>query len=117
MGLILSKGADKTLTDSETNEQYIVPGKAIHIHGTDIEMLTVYARIEFTAHPDGTTMSVSFKTYKDHSFFDLNDELYTDIVSKGFDFGILETEEQSLAVALQYSIVKFDELGYSAIIE
>jgi len=38
MGLQLSKGTDKIVTDSETQEQYTIEGKAIHIHGTDIEL-------------------------------------------------------------------------------
>lgn len=116
MGILLSKGTDKIVTDSETKEQYTIEGKAIHIHGTDIELTSVYARIEFTAQADGKTVNVTFKTYKDRSYFDINQELYTDINTKSFNFAILETEEQSLAVALQYSILKFEDLGYSAVI-
>ena len=117
MGLILSKGQDKTLTDSETQEQYIVQGKSIHIKGTEIELPSVYARIEFKAHEDGKTVTVNFKTYKDRSFFDLKKEIYTDINTKSFDFAVLDTEEQSLSVVMQYSISKFEDLGYSAVID
>jgi len=56
MGLQLSKGTDKIVTDSETQEQYTIEGKAIHIHGTDIELASVYARIEFVAHADGLSL-------------------------------------------------------------
>ncbi len=116
MGLQLSKGTDKIVTDSETQEQYTIEGKAIHIHGTDIELASVYARIEFVAHADGTTIDVTFNTYLDHAHYLSGDCVHTDIHVNGFDFGILETEEQSLAVALQYSILKFEDLGYSAVI-
>ena len=86
----------------------------IKIHGTDIELTSVYARLTFTAHPDGVTMSASFKTYLDHSKFLLNEEVYTSIHSLNFDFVILETEDQSLQTALDYSILKFNDLGYNA---
>jgi len=56
MGLQLSKGQNEG-------------GKAIHIHGTDIELASVYARIEFVAHADGTTIDVTFKTYLDHAHY------------------------------------------------
>lgn len=114
MGLILSKGQDKTLTDSETQEQYIVQGKSIHIKGTEIELPSVYARIEFKAHEDGKTVTVNFKTYKDRSFFDLKQEIHTDINTKSFDFAVLDTEEQSLSVVMQYSISKFEDYGFNA---
>ena len=86
----------------------------IKIHGTDIELTSVYARLTFTAHPDGVTMSASFKTYLDHSKFLLGDEIYTSIHSLNFDFVILGIEDQSLQTALDYSILKFNDLGYNA---
>lgn len=117
MGLILSKGTDQIVINPETNEQETILGKSIHIHGTEIELISVYARIEFVAHADGTTISVTFMTYLDYAHYVADNCVNTDINTKGFDFGILETEEQSLAVALQYSILKFADLGYTAIIE
>lgn len=117
MGLILSKGVDEIVINPETGEEITVLGKSIHIHGTDIELTSVYVRIEFVAHADGTTISVTFNTYLDHAHYVTDDCVNTDINFKGFDFTILETEEQSLAVALQYSILKFEDLGYTAIIE
>jgi len=88
----------------------------IFIHGTDIELTSVYARLTFTAHPDGVTISASFKTYLDHAKFLLGDEIFTSIHSLNFDFVILETEDQSLQTALDYSILKFNDYGYNAII-
>ncbi len=115
MGILLSKGIDTQGVD-ENNEPIIIPGKSIYIHGTDIELTSVYARIEFVAHADGTTIDVTFKTYLDHAHYVSGDCVHTDIHVTGFDFAILETEEQSLAVALQYSILKFEDLGYSTVI-
>lgn len=57
----------------------------IFIHGTDIELTSVYARLTFTAHPDGVTISASFKTYLNHSKFLLNEDVYTSIHSLNFD--------------------------------
>lgn len=116
MGLLLSKGTDRTVTDSETQEQYTIEGKAIHIHGTDIELPSVYARIEFKAHDDGKTVTVNFKTYLNYEKFIEGKSVETSIATNKFDFVILETEEQSLSVVMQYCILKFEDLGYTAVI-
>ena len=86
--------------------------ETIKVHGTDMELDSVYARIEFTAHPDGVTISVTFKTYKDQSFFLIGEELFTTIYAKTFDFAILETEKQSIETALSYMAQRFTEMGY-----
>jgi hypothetical protein len=100
----------------ENGNPITIVGKSIYIHGTDIELTTIYARMQFTANPDGRTIVASFKTYLNHDRFLADDELNTTVHSLNFDFVILETEVQSLEVALNYSVVKFVELGYSAII-
>lgn len=86
----------------------------IKVHGTDIELASVYARIEFNALPDGTTISVNYKIYLDHSYFLINEELLTDIHIQQMDFTILITETQSLSVALTYAMERFVEMGYLA---
>ena len=78
MGLQLSKGQNEG-------------SNAIHIHGTDIELTSVYVRIEFVAHADGTTIDVTFKTYLDHAHYLSGDCVHTDIHVIGFDFVVLET--------------------------
>lgn len=86
----------------------------IKVHGTDIELASVYARIEFNALPDGTTISVNYKMYTDHSYFLINEELLTDIHLQQMDFTILITETQSLSTALTYAMERFVEMGYLA---
>jgi len=113
MGLLLSKGADKVLTNEE-GQEYTVQGKDIFIKGTDIILPNVYARMQFTANPDGRTIIASFKTYLNHDKFTEGKEIDTTIHVLNFDFSILETEVQSLEVALNYSIQKFIDLGYNA---
>jgi len=115
MGLQLTKGNDTQRVDENGNE-ITIPGKDIFIKGTDIELDSVYARIEFKALPDGSTISVTFKTYKDQSFFLSGQELDTTINVQTFDFAILETETQSIETALTYTAERFTEMGYTATI-
>jgi len=113
MGLQLTKGNDQILTNEE-GQEYKKQGNQIKIQGTDIELTSIYARATFTANPDGKTISVTFKTYANKEMFNLGKELHTDINLMPFEFSILDTEEQSLKVALDYSIIRFNELGYNA---
>ena len=113
MGLQLTKGNDTQGVD-ENGNPITIPGKDIFIHGTDIELTSIYARATFIANPDGKTISVTFKTYASKEMFNLGKELHTDISLMPFEFSILDTEEQSLKVALDYSIIRFNELGYNA---
>jgi hypothetical protein len=115
MGILLRKGVDTQGVD-ENGNPITIEGKSIYIHGTDIELTTIYARMQFTANPDGRTIVASFKTYLNHDRFLADDELNTTVHSLNFDFVILETEVQSLEVALNYSVAKFIDLGYSAIV-
>ena len=89
--------------------------KQINVKGTDIELNSVYVRIAFTCNYDAT-ISVTFKTYLSHNAFTENNEIYTDVLNIPYEFSILDTETQSLDVALEYMKNKFTELGYNAII-
>lgn len=113
MGILLSKGLDTQGVD-ESGNLITTSGKSIFIHGTDIELDSVYARIEFVAHPDGSTISVTFKTYKDQTYFLSGNEIYTTILSQQFDFALLVTESQSIGAALNYTAQRFMEKGYNA---
>lgn len=88
----------------------------IKVHGTDIELTSVYARIEFVAHSDGSTISVTYKTYLDHAHFLTGDCVHTSIHESQFDFAILLTETQSIDTALTYTAQRFTEMGYTATI-
>jgi hypothetical protein len=96
----------------------ITPGieKPIHIKGTTIELTSVYARASFSCLADGKTISVQFKTYVNHQAFLDGTEVLVDINQLSFDFVILDTEIQSLDVALIYSRNRFIEMGYEALI-
>lgn len=87
--------------------------KKIHIKGTDIELQSVYGRASLICLQDGLTISVNVKTYIDYYSYKNANELMTDINQLSFDFVILETETQSIDVALEYAKNRFIELGYS----
>jgi hypothetical protein len=90
--------------------------KAIHIKGTDIELISVYGRASLVCSQDGVTINVTIKTYYDYNAYKNADELITDINQLSFDFVILETESQSIQVGLEYAKNRFIELGYNCVI-
>ena len=114
MGILITKGTDRTLIDSETQESYIVAALPIFIKGTDIELDSVYARVTFEAHEDGKTVKAFVKTYKDASFYIDKKEIETTINFYPFDFVISETETQSINVVLSYVKTRIEEFGYNA---
>jgi hypothetical protein len=85
----------------------------INVQGTDIELSSVYSRIAFICHLDGS-LTINYKTYLNYESFLLGKEIATDIVNMTYNFVILETETQSLETALLYMQAIFVELGYNA---
>lgn len=114
MGILITKGTDKIVTDSETQESYIVAALPIFIKGTDIELDSVYARVTFEAHEDGKMVKAFIKTYKDASFYTDRKEIETSINFYPFDFAIEDTEIQSIDVVLNYVKTRIEEFGYKA---
>lgn len=112
MGLIISKGLPTQVTN-EDGTISIVDAKVIHIKGTDIELSSVYGRASLICLQDGLTISVTVKTYLNYDSYKNANELITDINQLSFDFVILETETQSIDVALEYAKNRFIELGYN----
>ena len=115
MGLIISQGMPTQITN-EDGTISTLDAKKIHIKGTDIELQSVYGRASLICLQDGLTISVSVKTYFDYSAYKNASELITDISQLSFDFVILETETQSIDIALQYAKNRFIELGYNCTI-
>jgi hypothetical protein len=85
----------------------------INVQGTDIELSSVYVRIVFTCQLDGS-LTITYKTYLNFDQFLAGKEIATDIQNMTYNFVILETETQSLEVALLYMQQVFIELGYTA---
>lgn len=90
-----------------------IDAKKIYIKGTGIELPSVYGRVSLICLQDGVTISVTVKTYVDYNAYKNSSELITDINQLSFDFVILETETQSIDIALQYAKNRFIELGYA----
>lgn len=96
----------------------ITPNTAkIKVHGTPIELNEVYVRVEYFAHADGLTMDITIQTYFDYSQYQANEVILTDLPFNSFSVAIDPTEIQSIDTAFSYSILKFEEWGYSATIE
>jgi hypothetical protein len=87
----------------------------INVQGTDIELSSVYLRIVFTCQLDGS-LTITYKTFQDFAAFLAGKEIATNIQNMTYNFVILETETQSLEVALLYMQTAFSELGYTATI-
>ena len=85
----------------------------INVQGTDIELSSVYVRIVFTCQLDGS-LTITYKTFQDFAAFIAGKEIATDIQNMTYNFVILETETQSLEVALLYMQQVFIELGYNS---
>ena len=115
MGLEISKGLPTQITN-EDGTITTVDAKLIYIKGTDIELASVYGRASLICSQDGLTISVTVKTYMDYYSYKNASELITDINQLSFDFVILETETQSIDVALEYAKNRFIELGYNCVI-
>ena len=112
MGLIISKGLPQQVTN-EDGTITTIDAKVIHIKGTDIELPSVYGRASLFCSQNGITISVNVRTYIDYNAYKNSSELITDINQLSFDFVIVETEMQSIDVALQYAKNRFIELGYN----
>ena len=53
--------------------------KKIHVQGTDIELTSVYNRIEFGCRPNGITIELAFYTYADKPAYESGLHLPTDL--------------------------------------
>jgi len=112
MGLIISEGLPSQITN-EDGTISIIDAKKIHIKGTDIELESVYGRASLICLQDGLTISVTVNTYLNYDSYKNANGLMTDINQLSFDFVILETETQSIDIALEYAKNRFIELGYN----
>jgi hypothetical protein len=108
MGILLSKGKDIEV------EGVTIEGTSIYIKGTDIELPTAYARIEFKASLDGRTLTIYPSVFLNQNEYLKGNELTTNVNTNPFEVNILETEIQSIDTALSYSVEKFIDYGFSA---
>lgn len=108
MGILLSKGKDIEV------EGVTIEGTSIFIKGTEIELPTVYVRIEFNASLNGQSLTIIPKVFLNEFEYTQGNELVTNVNTNAFEVNILETEIQSIDTALTYSVEKFIDYGFSA---
>lgn len=92
--------------------------KKITIIGTQIEVPSVYGRIEFAGRADGKTLEVSIATYASKEAFESGvSALSTDVPQGNFAVEIQPTEIQSIETAHTYGKLAYEQYGYEVVID
>ena len=112
MGILLSKGNNREVVTEE--ETITIEGTSISIKGTEIELPSVYVRIEFKASLDGKTLTVYPSVFLNQYEYSEGNQLTTNVNTTAFEVAILDTEIQSIDTALSYSVEKFIDYGFNA---
>ena len=87
--------------------------KKILIQGTEIELPSVYVRVEFAARANGITLEIAATTYASKSAFDDGvGAIFTDVQQGAFSVELVEGQAQDLTSAELYSKLAFEQLGY-----
>lgn len=91
--------------------------KKIHVQGTEIELPSVYNRIEFGCRPNGTTIELAFYTYADKAAYEANTYLPTDLPTGNLTRDIDPlTQIQGVESAHELAKAYYEEQGYVCII-
>ena len=87
--------------------------KKILIQGTEIELPSVYVRLEYAARANGVTLEIAASTYASkEAFKDGAGAIFTDVQQGNFSVELQPGEEQNLTSAELYSKLAFEQLGY-----
>jgi len=87
--------------------------KKILIKGTEIELPSVYVRLEYGARANGVTLEIDATTYASHEAFkDGAGAIFTDVQQGGFQVELQEGQTQDLSSAELYSKLAFEQMGY-----
>jgi hypothetical protein len=87
--------------------------KKILIKGTEIELPSVYVRLEYAARANGVTLEIAASTYASkEAFKDGAGAIFTDVQQGNFLVDLQPGEEQNLSSAELYSKLSFEQLGY-----
>jgi hypothetical protein len=88
--------------------------KKILIQGTEIELPSVYVRLEYAARANGVTLEIAASTYASkEAFKDGAGAIFTDVQQGNFSVDLQPGEEQNLSSAEIYSKLSFQQLGYN----
>jgi hypothetical protein len=92
--------------------------KKIHVQGTEIELQSVYNRIEFGCRPNGLTMEIAFYTYADRASYEAALYLPTDLPIGNLTQDIDPlTQTQSVEAAHELAKTWYEEQGYTVTID
>jgi hypothetical protein len=90
----------------------------ITITGTEIQVPSVYGRIEFAGRADGKTLEIAVATYASKSAFKSKaSALSTNVQQGSFTVELQEGELQSIETSLEYGKQAFVQLGYTVEID
>lgn len=102
MGLIINSTADKKIT----------------IQGTEIELPSVYARLEFAGRADGYKLEIAVATYASKIAYESKaSQLSTNVPQGTLNVDLKQGEIQSVDTAHTYAKAAFEGEGYSVVIE
>ena len=88
--------------------------KKILIQGTEIELPSVYARLEYGARANGVTLEIAASTYESKDAYESGASiLLTDVPMSNITVELEEGQMQDLSSAELYSKVGYEELGYT----
>lgn len=89
----------------------------ITITGTEIEVPSVYARIEFAGRADGKTLEIAIATYASAEAFKSGASAFSTNVQQGnLTVELQAGEEQSIDTALAYGKAAYEQMGYQVTI-
>ena len=88
--------------------------KKILIKGTEIELPSVYVRLEYAGRANGVTLEIAAATYASHEAYkDGAGAIFTDVQQGAFSVELTEGQPQDLTSAELYSKLAFEQMGYT----
>lgn len=92
--------------------------KKIVIQGTEIEVPTIYGRVEYGARIDGKTIEIALYTFANKEVFDSNvSVLPTNVPMGSYGFELKNNEPQNLDTSLSLAKIVLEEQGFKVTIE
>ena len=92
--------------------------KKILIKGTEIELASVYVRLEYAARANGITLEIAATTYASKQAYKENQgAIFTDVQQGAFSIELQPEEQQNLTSAELYSKLAFELIGYVVVNE
>jgi len=88
--------------------------KKILIQGTEIELPSVYVRLEYAGRANGITFEIAASTYASHEAYKSGaGAIFTDVQQGGFQVELVAPQMQDLSSAEMYSKAAFEQMGYT----